>query len=422
MTLPGLAFRSLINRRVSVSLTVLTIALSIGLLVLVEQLRVEVRQGFSRSVSGTDLIVGARTSPVQLLLYSVFGLGDATNNVSWESYQGLSALPEVAWSIPISLGDSHQGYRVVGTTADFFAQYRYGDRQALVLAEGAAFDDLFDVVLGHQVARNLGYTLDDGIVLAHGTANVRLQQLHDDLPFRVAGILAATGTPVDQQLYISLAAHEALHIGWQSGARRPGGGVDSDQARARAEQLQPDAITAILIGLSTRVAVFGLQRRVNDYRQEALTAILPGIALQELWRITGLAEQVLRVVAWLVVLSGLLGMLTVLLTTLNERRREMAILRANGARPIQIAGLLIFEAGLLAAAGILVGLGLAFAVQVMAAPFLLNSLGLHIGLSWPSLELWRWLGMIWLAGLLAGSLPALLAYRRTLADGMQIRL
>ncbi len=422
MTLPGLAFRSLINRRVSVSLTVLTIALSIGLLVLVEQLRVEVRQGFTRSVSGTDLIVGARTSPVQLLLYSVFGLGDATNNVSWESYQGLSALPEVAWSIPISLGDSHQGYRVVGTTADFFAQYRYGDRQALALAEGAAFEDLFDVVLGHQVARNLGYTLDDGIVLAHGTANVRLQQLHDDLPFRVAGILAATGTPVDQQLYISLAAHEALHIGWQSGARRPGGGVDPDQARARAEQLQPDAITAILIGLSTRAAVFGLQRRVNEYRQEALTAILPGIALQELWRITGLAEQVLRVVAWLVVLSGLLGMLTVLLTTLNERRREMAILRANGARPIQIAGLLIFEAGLLAAAGILVGLGLALAVQVMAAPFLLNSLGLHIGLSWPSLELWRWLGMIWLAGLLAGSLPALLAYRRTLADGMQIRL
>lgn len=422
MTLPSLAFRSLINRRATVALTVLTIALSIGLLVLVEQLRVEVRQGFTRSVAGTDLIVGARTSPVQLLLYSVFGIGDPSNNVSWESYEGLSNVAEVDWAIPISLGDSYQGYRVVGTSEAFFEHYRYGDREALRLAEGGAFGDLFDVVLGHQVARDLGHGLGDELVLAHGTASVRLQQLHDDLPFRVAGILAPTGTPVDQQLYISLQAHEAMHIGWQSGARRPGSGVDPAEARAQLDALQPDAITAILIGLKTRAAVFGLQRRVNEYRQEALTAILPGIALQELWRITGLAEQVLRLVAWLVVAAGLLGMLTVLLSTLNERRREMAILRANGARPLQIAGLLVFEAGLLAAAGILAGLALAYGVQLAAAPFLLDQLGLHIGLSWPAAELWQWLGLIWIAGLLAGALPALLAYRRTLADGMQVRM
>jgi len=421
MTLPGLALRSLINRRVTAGLTVVTIALSIGLLVLVEQLRVEVRQGFVRSVAGTDLIVGARTAPVQLLLYSVFGIGDPTNNVSWQSYAGLSELPEVAWAIPISLGDSHRGFRVVGTTATFFEHYRYGDRQALVLARGHAFDDLFDVVIGHQVARSLDYALDDAIVLAHGTANVRLAQQHDDLPFRVAGILAPTGTPVDQQLYISLAAHEALHIGWQSGARRPDAGIDPDQARARAESLEPDAITAILLGLSTRAAVFGLQRRVNEYRQEALTAILPGIALQELWRITGLAEQILRVVAALVVAAGLLGMLTVLLATLNERRREMAILRANGARPRQIAGLLVFEAGILAVAGIVVGLALAWMAQHLAAPWLLSAAGINIEPGWPPAELWLLLGLIASSGVLVGLIPAWLAYRHTLVDGMQVR-
>ena len=420
MNLLGLAWRSLLNRRFAVILTICTIALSIALLVLVEQLRSEVRQGFHRSVSGVDLIVGARTAPVQLLLYSVFGIGDATNDISWQTYAELSELPEVEWAIPMALGDSHRGFRVMGTSDAFFEQYRFGNRESLRMAEGRVFEDLFDVVVGAQVARRLGYGLGEQIVLAHGTGNVALQS-HDDHPFTVIGILAPTGTPVDQQLYVSLAAHRAIHIGWESGVQRPGASIDPDIARARVDELRPNSVTAILLGLTTRAAVFGLQRRINEYRQEPLSGIMPGITLQQLWRITGLAEQVLRVVAGLVVLAGLLGMLTVLLTTLNERRREMAILRANGARPWQIASLLVFEAGLIAAAGIVLGVALAIIVQVLAAPWLLTNLGLHVGLSWP--EPWQIgvLGVIFLAGLLVALVPAFLAYRRTLADGMQVK-
>ncbi len=420
MNLLGLAWRSLLNRRFAVILTICTIALSIALLVLVEQLRSEVRQGFHRSVSGVDLIVGARTAPVQLLLYSVFGIGDATNDISWQTYAELSELPEVEWAIPMALGDSHRGFRVMGTSDAFFEQYRFGNRESLRMAEGRVFEDLFDVVVGAQVARRLGYDLGEQIVLAHGTGNVALQS-HDNHPFTVSGILAPTGTPVDQQLYVSLAAHRAIHIGWESGVQRPGAGIDPDIARARVDELRPNSVTAILLGLTTRAAVFGLQRRINEYRQEPLSGIMPGITLQQLWRITGLAEQVLRVVAGLVVLAGLLGMLTVLLTTLNERRREMAILRANGARPWQIASLLVFEAGLIAAAGIVLGVALAIIVQVLAAPWLLTNLGLHVGLSWP--EPWQIgvLGAIFLAGLLVALVPAFLAYRRTLADGMQVK-
>ena len=420
MKLLGLAWRSLLNRRFAVILTMCTIALSIGLLVLVEQLRGEVRTGFQRSVAGVDLIVGARTSPVQLLLYSVFGIGDATNDVSWETLETLSRLPEVDWVIPMALGDSYRGFRVIGTTESFFAHYRFGDREALRMAQGGAFSDLFDVVLGAQVARQLGHALGDRIVLAHGTGAVSLQS-HDAHPFTVSGILAPTGTPVDQQVYISLAAHRAIHIGWEQGVQRPGGVIDPELARAQAAELRPNTVTAILRGLSTRTAVFGLQRRINQYRPEALTAILPGITLQQLWRITGLAEQVLRLVAGLVVLSGLLGMLTVLLTTLNERRREMAILRANGARPWQIASLLVFEAGWIAGAGIVLGVLLAVLVQRAAAPWLLSQFGLHVGLHWP--EPWQLgvLALIFLAALLIALVPALMAYRRTLSDGMQVK-
>lgn len=420
MNLLGLALRSLVNRRFAVILTVCTIALSIGLLVLVEQLRSEVREGFYRSVSGVDLIVGGRTAPVQLLLYSVFGIGDATNDISWQTYTELEALPEVEWAIPMALGDSHRSFRVLGTSEAFFEHYRFGNQEPLVLARGEVFSDLFDVVVGAQVARQLGYAIGDRIVLAHGTGNVSLQG-HDDHPFTVTGILAPTGTPVDQQLYVSLAAHRAIHIGWERGVQMPGSAIDPDQARAQAEQLRPNSVTAIFLGLTTRAAVFGLQRRINEYRSEALSGIMPGITLQQLWRITGLAEQVLRVVAGLVVLAGLLGMLTVLLATLGERRREMAILRANGARPWQIAGLLVFEAGLIAAAGIVLGVLLAILVQLAAAPWLLANLGLHVGLSWPAPWQLGVLGLIFVAGLVVALVPALMAYRRTLADGMQVR-
>lgn len=417
MKLPALAWHSLGNRRFAVFLTVLTIALSVGLLVLVEQLRGEVRQGFYRSVSGTDLIVGARTAPVQLLLFSVFRIGDPSNNVSWESYREIAEAPEVAWSVPMALGDAHRGYRVVGTTGGFFERYRYADGEALEFRQGRAFDDLFEVVLGHRAARELGYRTGDEIVIGHGGGHTQLQD-HDDHPFTVSGVLAPTGTPVDQALYIRLAAHRAIHIGWESGMLRPGTAIDPEAAR----ELEPETITAFLLGLRSRAAAFGLQRRINEYRAEPLTAILPGVALQEVWRITGLAEQILRVVAGLVVLAALLGMVTVLLTTLNERRREMAILRALGARPWQIAALLVLEAGLIAACGIAAGVLLALAIQALAGPWLLAVLGVYVSPGLPAASLWLVLGAILAAALLVALVPAVMAYRRTLADGMQVRV
>lgn len=421
MTLLHLAWRSLLNRRTTVLLTVFTIAVSIALLVMVENLRGEVRQGFYRSVSGTDLIVGARTAPVQLLLNTVFGIGMPGSSMSADSYAYLQTQRMVEWTIPLLSGDSHRGERVIGTTPDFFEHYRYANRQSLELAEGEFFTDLFDVVIGHQVARRFGYRAGAQIHLGHGGGSVSLHE-HEDHDFTVRGVLAPTGTPVDRNLYIPLNAHAAIHVGWESGVHRPGSGLDMDQARARADELEPDSLSAVLVGLSTPAAAFGLQRVINEYPDEALTALMPGITLQELWRLTGMAELVLRAVAILVVITGLLGMVTVLLTTLKERRREMAILRANGARAWQIAALLVFEAGLIMLAGILAGVALALAAIGVLGPWLLTSFGLAVGVSLPAVWQWAVLGGIFLIGLLAALIPAGLAYRRSLADGMQVRV
>ncbi|MCG8507768.1 MAG: ABC transporter permease, partial [Rhodospirillales bacterium] len=333
----SLSLRSLLNRWQTAALTVFAIAVSVMLLLGVEKVRNEAKASFANTISGTDLIVGARSGAIQLLLYSVFRIGNATNNISWESYREIAAHPQVKWTIPMSLGDSHRGYRVLGTSQDYFTHYRYANKRALAFAAGGPFDDLFDAVLGADVARALGYELDSPIVVAHGLGRAGFSK-HDDKPFRVAGILAKTGTPVDRTVHVSLEAIEAIHVDWQSGARIPGAGVSAEDVRRM--ELKPKAITAFLVGLNSRLAIFKLQRQVNEYREEPLLAVLPGVALQELWDLIGVAENALFAVSGFVVVVGLSGMLIALMTSLNERRREMAILRSVGARPLHVFSLI----------------------------------------------------------------------------------
>ena len=421
MYLFRLALASLANRRFTACLTAFSIALSVCLLLAVERVRTEARASFASTISGTDLIVGARSGSINLLLYSVFRIGNATNNIRWDSFEHYAQDPHVKWAIPISLGDSHRGYRVMGTNESYFAHYQYGRKQSLQLAQGRAFaSDPFEVVLGAEVADALHYSLGDKLVLAHGVAAISLVK-HDDKPFTVVGILRRTGTPVDRTLHISLGGMEAIHIDWQNGVPARGAGrISADQARNM--DLTPSAITAVLLGLNSKISTFALQRDINEFRGEPLLAILPGVALQELWSLMGTAEKALFVISLFVVLTGLIGMLTAILTSLNERRREMAILRSVGARPWHIAGLLVLEAFALALAGISAGLGLLYLGIASAQGFVQANYGLYLPLSLPSTYEWSVLGIILAAAVLMGAIPAWRAYRQSLADGLSIHL
>ena len=413
-----LAIQSLLNRWVTALLTVASIALSVMLLLAVEKVRTGARSSFADTISGTDLIVGARSGSIQLLLYSVFRIGNATNNVTWASYSEIAKQPEVAWAVPMSLGDSHRGFRVLGTTPDYFKHYRYRRTNALEFTAGKPFEDLFDAVLGADVAAALGYKLGDDMVVAHGLGSVTFVA-HDDKPFRVAGILKKTGTPVDRTVHVALEAIEAIHIDWKSGARVPGESIGADEVRRM--DLAPKAITAALIGLKSRLATFRLQRAINEYPREPLSAILPGVALQELWDIVGVAETALSAVSIMVVATALLGMVVMILTTLNERRREMAILRSVGARPSTILGLLTAEAGVLTLVGVVAGALLFYISLALARPLIDRMYGLYLAVEAPGATEALMLGAVVLAGLIAGLLPALRAYRMSVADGMTVR-
>ncbi len=418
MIIPRLALRSLLNRKGMALLTIASVALSVALLIGVDKVRTGARASFVDTISGTDLIVGARSGAVQLLLYAVFRIGNATNNVTWESFQDIAARPEVAWAVPISLGDSHHGFRVMGTSVGYFEHYRYRGGRELAFEAGGPFADLFDAVVGADVAASLGYQVGDSIVVSHGLGSLGLAE-HDDKPFVISGILEKTGTPVDRTVHISVEAITAIHVDWSTGARLPGQTVSADAVRAM--DLTPAGITAALVGLKTRLGVFTLQRFVNEYPEEPLTAVLPGVALLELWSIVGVAETALIAVSLMVVLTAILGMMTAILSTLNERRREMAILRSVGARPAHVLGLLVAEAGTLAALGALAGIALAYGAMFALRPAIDRTYGLYLPIDLPGAREMLILAGVVLAGLVAGVAPAIRAYFNTLSDGIAVR-
>ncbi len=416
----NLFIRSLWNRRSTAVLTIFSISISVTLLIGVENIRKGVRTSFSSAVSGTDIIVGARGGSLQLLLYSIFRIGNATNNLSWESYNEFHNDKRVKWTIPISLGDSHRGFRVLGTNQEYFKHFRYGRKKKLEFYRGQSFSKVFDVVIGSEVAIKLNYRLNEKIIIAHGTGRKSFLK-HDDRPFKVVGILKPTGTPVDQSLHVSLEGITAMHIDWESGAP-PMEGESLSSADILKLDLKPDEITSFLIGLKSKIHAFSLQRQVNSFKEEPLSAIMPGVALQELWNLLRTAEVGLRIITWFVLFAGLLGMMTSLLSGLNERRREMAILRSVGAGPGTISFLLIFEAIFLTLVGILFGLLFLYITLFVSQPLLESYFGLFIPIQPPSVKDLIILGVIILNGMLMGLIPALRAYRQSLSDGMTIRL
>lgn len=423
-----LALQSLRNRLLTTSLTLGSIAMSVALLVGVENVRVGMRESFSNTISQTDLVVGTKGGTIQLLLYSVFGMGSPTENLTYETYRQWAGHPAVAWTIPYALGDSHRGFRVIGTNEDFYERYRYRGGQSIALAQGEPAERVLDVVLGADVASELGYGLGDAIAVTHGMSAVGFLN-HDDSPFTVVGVLDKTFTPVDRAIYVTLEGIEAIHEGWEDGAPPMGfgfgGGEEGAQAAgpsANDREWEITQVTSFFVGVNNRRDILRLQREINDFEEEPMMAVIPGLALNEMWQTIGYAETGLRVVTLFVVLVGLLGMLVSLYTSLNERRREMSILRAIGAGPGKIVTLLVLESTALAAGGAVLGMVLVYALLGVGQPMVEAQVGLFIPIRPPGGVELAYAGAVVLAGFLIGFVPALKAYRTALHDGLAVQV
>ncbi|MEY4907806.1 MAG: hypothetical protein RL260_1524 [Pseudomonadota bacterium] len=422
----SLAARSAWNRRFVLGLVVASIALSTFLLLGIERVRQDVRHNFAQAVSGTDLIVGPRTGSVQLLLYAVFHLGGGTQNIRWDSVQALAQQRQVAWTVPISLGDTHRGFPVVGTTGDYFVHFRHGEQQPLALAQGRAFTDdaaqVHDAVVGAEVARRLGLAPGQRLVLSHGDGAFADND-HADDPFTVVGVLQPTGTPVDRSVHIPLGGVESVHEDWVAGMHVPHTHAHvHGEDHGEDHDLTPRSVTAVLVGLKNRAAVFSVQRWVSGYPDEALMAVLPGVALDELWTVVGAGERALLAVSVLVSVVSLAGLVAVILAGLNERRRELAILRSVGAGPWQMLGLLAVEGALVTGCGVVLGAVVCYGLIAVLGDWVGLHWGVALRLGWPGPGEWWLLCGLLMGGWLASLVPGYRAYRLSLADGLSPRI
>ncbi len=505
-----LALASLKSRKLTTGLTVASIALSVTLLVGIETVRAGVRESFAGTIRGVDLIVGARGGTLQILLSSVFGIGSPAGSVKLSTMQRWAEHPAVKWVVPYSLGDSHRGFRVIGTTPEFFERYRYRQNASLMFTAGGPTVGDTDVVIGYDVAQRLGYAVGTPVVVVHGLQDIGTSS-HEAHPFKVVGILARTFTPIDRSVYVTLEGIEAMHEegeqqtaaagtaeaiepGAEGAGAKGGETVAATSAKTPAPTVMPgaepppgtpmvmpgaepppgtplvmpgaqppagmplvmpgaeappevrqaprpapkpkpvaadtakeehdhgdDQITAFFVGTKNRFEALMLQREMNTDLVEPLTAVIPGVALGELWQNIGNAEVGLRIIAMFAVAISITGMLVSLYSSLEARRREMAILRAIGAGPRTILSLLVLESTLLAFLGCVIGVALVYAGLALAQGPVEQRFGLHLALRALGSTEYLYLGIVMGAGMLIGFVPAWKAYRTSLVDGLSPR-
>ncbi len=402
------------SRVVPTILVVIALTTSMALLLTVDRIQQATKKGFNQSLGGVDLVLGPRGSGIELVLYTVFHLGKPTNNITTETLKDIERNPFIEWAIPIALGDSHRGFRVISTTSEYFDRIQFDGDQSLSFNQGRAFQELNEVVIGSAVASKLRYQPGSSIFVTHGSES--LGRTHDDFAFQVSGILNPTGTPTDRAIFVSLEGYELIHLGWKSGSKIVS--LDNvDISQIPRGRLYPETITAAYLGLSSKLNLFKASRSINEYSEEAVSGVIPGVALAELWSMIGSVDFVFRIFNWLIIGLSLIGMVTMTLSGLDSRTRELTILRAVGATPVHLASMVLIETILISVISMLMAIGLVRLSTGIAADLLTQWAGIRIELTWISLPEFSVLMIIIFAGLIASLLPATLVYRRSLAQG-----
>lgn len=412
MNFLAMAWRYLRFRWLVTTLTLSGIALGAALVCTVLALRHESERALSADAALYDLVAGGKGSPLQLVLSSVYHLDDPTGNIPYTDYERIERDPRVEWAVPIGLGDNYEGFRIVGTEAHFFDLTNRDGDAFFEFAEGGVFEDRFDVVLGSHVAAVTGHGIGDVFAGTHGLVTVPGAEVHDDFPYRVAGILEPTGTAQDRAIYGTLASvwevHETedrIHAAIQGSALL--GGRKEREA------------TAVLIRLKSPGLRLWMADEIRK-QSDGIAAIPINQILKFKRMIIGPAQRGLLLIAGAVVVVACLTVLTTLHQAAERRRRDIAILRSLGASRVEVAGLVFTEGLLLTLAGLAIGFLLGHGGLALATGPIRDQTGLVLH-AWvvPRSELIA-LGTMALCGAVASLIPAISCYRRTPIDDLHL--
>ncbi len=412
----NLLFKSIRSRLLPVSLVTITLMASMVLLLSIERIQQATEQGFNQSISGVDAIVGPRSSSLEIVLYTVFHLGRPTNNITMQTVDDIRQRKDIDWLVPIALGDSHKGFRVIATESNYFKHVKYSGDKPLTMSSGREFQVISEAVIGADVAKKLNYKIGSDINITHGSGDA-IGRKHDDFSFKVSGVLNKTGTPIDQAVFVDLRGYELIHIGWQSGKKVFS--LDNfDISSIPKEDLMPKTVTAAFVGLKSQLTLFSFARELRQYHQEAISAVIPGVALSELWSIVGMVDKGFELLGWIIIAISLISMITLIISSIENRKREMTIYRANGATPIYLAGLVVFEAVLIGLSAIIGAIIFVTIITNLAADQINVALGITPEFKWVSLEEIQVFAIILTAGVLSSLIPAAIVFKKNLHQGL----
>lgn len=379
-----LAWKNLWHRPLSALLSIILTALAILLVTVVLQVSNQTEQRFLRNVAGIDMVIGAKGSPLQLILSSVYHIDNPTGNINYARAQRYMRNPMVDKAIPLSYGDSYRGYRIVGTTTDYVTHY------GVELEKGNLFQEDMEVVLGAKVAERLNLTIGGHFHGTHGMEEKDDEHVHEGHSYHVVGVLKESQTVLDQLILCNMASVWAVHK------------EEADSAKPSEKD-----ITAVLLSFRNPMGQMILPRQVNA--ENGMQAALPAIEVNRMLNLMGVGIQTLRSLAYLIMLLAGLSVFFSMLNALKERKYELALLRTLGARPWHLMGLLLVEGLLVVIVGFLTGLvmsrltlwvlSLTFEEQFQ---FVLNPWNV-------APAEWGLLGGTLILGLLASFLPALRA-------------
>jgi putative ABC transport system permease protein len=394
----SLAWQSLRHRPLASALNMLLMAVGIAMMTFVLSASTQLEDNALRDAQGIDLVVGAKGSPLQLILSSIYHIDIPNGNIPLAAEAELASNRLVKKVIPLALGDSYQGFRIVGTTTDYIAHYQGA------LAQGKLFDAPMQVVLGAQVATRTNARLGASFAGSHGL--VAGGDMHKDAVYTVTGILQPTGSVLDRLVLTPVESvwnvHEVVH------------GIDVNDPEEKAAMDAERELTALLVQYASPLAAMSMPRLINS--QSALQAAQPALEAAKLFRLLGVGVDVLRGIAVIVLLSAALSMFVSLYNALEERKTDLAILRTLGAPPGKLFALLLVEGLLLAAGGAIVGWLLGHAAVEVLGRLLMHDQNLAMS-GWAISANEAWLALVAVVvGVAAALVPAIRAYRTEIAD------
>ncbi len=403
-----LTLKSLMHRKFITVLSILSIGISVALSLSISKIKTSAEEGFTNTISQTDFIVGAKGGSLNLLLYSIFHMGTPVNNIRYESYEKISALPSVRWSIPLSLGDSYRGFRVIGTDENFYSHYRFRQEETIVLESGVFPKNVFDVALGFDVAKTLNHKLNDSIILTHGLASQSLYH-HEQTPFKVVSILKKTHTPIDKGVFVTLEGIEAIHQGLDDA---PQSNAEDNLAHNSdsKKQYPITQITSFLLGLKNRIQILKMRRTIDQFETEPLMAVIPSLELQEMWKNMSYVENAMAVMGIMAIVVSFLSIAVAIMTSLNEKKRELGIFRSLGARPRDLFFLILYETLILVFMGLSFGVFLFYIGLWSLKPILQEEFSLFMEITMLSKSEIQILAYVLLVAPIIGIFPGIKAY------------